>query len=36
MAQQTISVIQQAISMIVDGSIVNYRYDKERERICEK
>ncbi len=31
-----ISVIQQAISMIVDGSIVNYRYDKERERICEK
>lgn len=31
-----ISVIQQAISMIVDGSIVNYRYDKESERICEK
>lgn len=31
-----ISVIQQAISMIEDGSIVKYRYDKERERICEK
>lgn len=31
-----ISVIQQAISMIIDGSIVKYRYDKERERICEK
>lgn len=31
-----ISVIQQAISMIVDGSIVNYRYDKERERIIAK
>lgn len=31
-----ISVIQQAISMIVDGSIVNYRYDKNRERICPK
>lgn len=29
-----ISVIQQAISMIVDGSIVNYRYDKKLERIC--
>lgn len=28
-----ISVIQQAISMIVDGSIVNYRYDKDSERI---
>lgn len=31
-----ISVIQQAISMIVDGSIVRYRYDKERERIIAK
>ena len=31
-----ISVIQQAISMIIDGSIVNYRYDKNRERICPK
>ena len=31
-----ISVIQQAISMIVDGSIVNYRYDKERERVVSK
>ncbi len=36
MAQQTISVIQQAISMIVDGSIVSYRHDKKRERICSK
>ena len=31
-----ISVIQQAIGMIVDGTIVNYRYDKESERICFK
>lgn len=31
-----ISVIQQAISMIVDGSIVNYRYDRTSERIIQK
>lgn len=31
-----ISVIQQAIAMIMDGSIVNYRYDKSRQRICPK
>ncbi len=31
-----ISVIQQAISMIVDGSIVKYRYDKERVRVVPK
>ena len=31
-----ISVIQQAISMIVDGSIVNYRYDMEHSRIYPK
>lgn len=31
-----ISVIQQAIGMIVDGSIVNYRYDRKCERLCSK
>lgn len=31
-----ISVIQQAIGMILDGSVTKYRYDKERQRIFEK
>lgn len=31
-----ISVIQQAVSMIIDGSILDCYYDKERERIVPK
>ncbi|MCI7698553.1 MAG: GIY-YIG nuclease family protein [Akkermansia sp.] len=31
-----ISVIQQAVSMIIDGSIVNYRYDRSTQRIRPK
>lgn len=31
-----ISVIQQAVKLIENGRIVDYRYDKERQRIFPK